>query len=290
MLKLYFQTAENSLFPQSDLPQIISLSRVSDNPNWFYDMHKHDNYCELMFIESGQGNYTLNNIPYTVKTGDVIVLNKNVVHAEASDPNYPLTVWTCSVGNIHLRDMEDNTIIPKNMVPVIPSGELQDAFLHCFQGIYQERTAQRPEFEAMVQMYVCQLLILVQRLAQEAPQYLLHGRGKLLSESIKQYIDMHYAEEISLSKLSNIFHVSTYHIAHEVKRDMGISPINYLIGRRIGEAQRLLTSTDMTVAAISQAVGYANTSYFMKLFQRRVGMTPTHFKEMYILDKQKDTK
>ena len=285
MIKLYFQPPETPMFPQADLPRLISLSCVSDNPNWFYDMHKHDSHCELMFIKEGQGHYTLDNRPYIVKAGDIIALNKGVVHGEASDPAHPLTVWTCSVDNIQIQGLEENQLIPPEIVPVIPSGSLASWFDALFMNIYQERTQQHPGFEAMVQLYVTQMIAMVQRLIQQTPHYLVRSHGKSLSESIKQYIDLHYAENISLTRLSELFHVSAYHIAHEVKRDLGTSPINYLIGRRIGEAQRMLTSTDMTVSSISQAVGYGNISYFMKLFQRRVGVTPSRFRELYILGK-----
>lgn len=78
---------------------------------------------------------------------------------------------------------------------------------------------------------VTQMIAMVQRLIQQTPHYLVRSHGKSLSESIKQYIDLHFAENISLTRLSELFHVSAYHIAHEVKRDLGTSPINYLIGR-----------------------------------------------------------
>lgn len=138
MIKLNFQQPSMPLLQETNLPQVLSISNVCNNPTWFYDMHKHDDYCEIMFIQDGCGTYTLDNIPYSVEKGDIIVINKGVVHAEMSDAVHPLSVWTCSVGNIHLNGMEENKIIQNQFIPVIATGELSSDFERCFQYMYQE--------------------------------------------------------------------------------------------------------------------------------------------------------
>lgn len=96
----------------------------------------------------------------------------------------------------------------------------------------------------------------------------------LLSNSIKAYIDNHYLEEVSLNSLSETLHISPYYLAHVFKESTGFSPIQYIIRRRIGEAQSLLINTNESVTNIAGIVGYDNTSYFTTLFSKTVGMSP----------------
>lgn len=133
---------------------------------------------------------------------------------------------------------------------------------------------------------MCEMLVLIKRCISESSIEIEYDTGKGLSQNVKQYIDENFKEEITLAKLSEVFHMSTYHISHEMRKDIGVSPINYLISRRIGEAQRLLLSSNLTIAEIAYLVGYANTSYFMNLFHKRVGLTPTRFKEIYVMEKE----
>ena len=61
----------------------------------------------------------------------------------------------------------------------------------------------------------------------------------------------------------------------------GISPINYVIDRRLNDAKWLLINTNQSLVSISEKVGYENTSYFSKLFEKRIHYSPLEFREKY---------
>ncbi|HFP9935524.1 TPA: myo-inositol utilization transcriptional regulator ReiD, partial [Escherichia coli] len=69
-------------------------------------------------------------------------------------------------------------------------------------------------------------------------------RHKNLLDSIKAYIDHNFYEPIRLDALATKFNVSPYYVSHEFKRRYGYSPMDYLIKRRLGEAQSLLTTDE----------------------------------------------
>jgi AraC-like DNA-binding protein len=71
-------------------------------------------------------------------------------------------------------------------------------------------------------------------------------------------------------------------LAHVFKESTGFSPIQYIIRRRIGEAQSLLINTNESVTNISGIVGYDNTSYFTTLFSKTVGMSPKKYRQLWI--------
>lgn len=99
-----------------------------------------------------------------------------------------------------------------------------------------------------------------------------------LPVSVKMYIDQNYTEDISLGSIAAEFFISTDHLSHIFKSRFGVSPINYLINRRIIKAQTLLANTSESVNTISGIVGYDNVSYFSTLFRKVVGMTPANFR------------
>ena len=68
--------------------------------------------------------------------------------------------------------------------------------------------------------------------------------GNAFAQRIKDYIDKHFADEFSLQQMADALHVSPYYLAHICKEVTGYSPLQYVLRRRIGEAQTLLITTD----------------------------------------------
>jgi YesN/AraC family two-component response regulator len=59
---------------------------------------------------------------------------------------------------------------------------------------------------------------------------------------------------------------------------MGISPINYLINKRIDESKKLLSTTNYSIRDISSIVGFSNSSYFSQMFKKIAGISPKTFR------------
>lgn len=75
--------------------------------------------------------------------------------------------------------------------------------------------------------------------------------SQTLGFKIKEYIDENYKEDIKLNDIAEKFYLSPYYLSHIFKKEVGFSPIDYLINRRIGESQNLLLTTNMTLSDIS---------------------------------------
>ena len=86
--------------------------------------------------------------------------------------------------------------------------------------------------------------------------------------------------EYTLDQLAEVCHVSKYHLAHAFTEEYGISPINYLISKRIAEAEHLLKTTDFSLSLISNTTGFSSSSYFAQIFKKQKGMSPTEFRKL----------
>ena len=105
----------------------------------------------------------------------------------------------------------------------------------------------------------------------------------MLVNRIGQYIAAHFAEPLTLERMGEELKVSPYHAAHVFKEITGSSPIQYVIRRRMGEAQNLLISTDFSAAQIAAMVGYDSASHFNSIFKRVVGLPPVRFRQWYLV-------
>ena len=99
-----------------------------------------------------------------------------------------------------------------------------------------------------------------------------------LATEVLQHLNLCFAEELSLTELTNRFHVSTSHMIHMFKAQFGLPPIQYMVRRRIGEAQHLLRTTEDSAGDIAGRVGMINRNYFYRMFKRLVGVSPVRYR------------
>lgn len=113
------------------------------------------------------------------------------------------------------------------------------------------------------------------------------ARTPLLDALLMQMAPMAHGFELcapdaafSLTELTNRFHVSTSHMIHMFKAQFGLPPIQYMVRRRIGEAQHLLRTTEDSAGDIGGRVGMINRNYFYRMFKRLVGVSPVRYREV----------
>lgn len=91
---------------------------------------------------------------------------------------------------------------------------------------------------------------------------------------IKNYIDSHYSQNITLDFLSNLTYMNKFHLVHTFTKQIGISPIIYVINKRIQEAKNLLSTTNYSIRDIASIVGFSSSSYFSQMFRKVTGISP----------------
>ncbi len=104
------------------------------------------------------------------------------------------------------------------------------------------------------------------------------SRESPLIKRVTDYIDEHYANNISLKTIAVSFNVNPAYLGQLFIKEKGDTFSNYLNAARIKRAAELLTTTEWDLSAIAEATGYVNQSYFSYLFKKTKGVYPTKFR------------
>ena len=102
------------------------------------------------------------------------------------------------------------------------------------------------------------------------------------------YLDTYYYKNISLDDLSKKFYFSSYYLARKFKEETGYTINQYIINRRMGEAERMLLFEDFSIKEIAKRNGYANVQHFYSTFKKYTGCTPIEFRNFYLKHEQED--
>lgn len=95
---------------------------------------------------------------------------------------------------------------------------------------------------------------------------------------LKEYIEKHLSEELTIATLADQVPMSQFHFARAFKAATGEPPHRYINQRRIERAKILLSLKQLSVAEIAYQTGFSNQSHFTAQFRKNVGMTPKQFR------------
>ena len=157
-------------------------------------------------------------------------------------------------------------------------GEERPNWQRYLQTLDQELRAQKLGYCETSKAHLTLLLISLARLI-EADLASLPLTDDPLVAKVLAYIEAHFREALTLRQIAAQVHRSPAHLTTRVKAQIGQSVMEYVIERRMQEAETLLTTTEKPVSAIGEAVGYPEPSTFSRQFRRRHGLSPTAWRE-----------
>lgn len=96
---------------------------------------------------------------------------------------------------------------------------------------------------------------------------------------VLNYLYLNYPHEISLVELSDRVHVSPEHLSRLFKKEVGESLTSYVSKLRTKKAADLLKTSALSVAEIAMYVGYPDNNYFVKVFKKHYGLTPSAYRK-----------
>ena len=248
----------------------IALSEYGKD--WISLPHSH-NFTEFFYITKGSGTFSVERDTIHVKAGDLIILNPTIEHTEISNPLKPMEYMVFGVEGIQFQTENQGCILLNNT----HKSDLQ----FYFYTLSYEMKRNRPYRDFMCQNILN--IIFTTILRNEALQISLSTDSHLSKECsvAKKYMEENFSENITVETLSSMVHLNKYYFIHKFTKEMGISPINYLIKKRVEESKHLLTSTNYSLSSISQIVGFSSPTYFSQAFKKATNLPPQDYRKKY---------
>lgn len=274
------------LFADQHAPQLLYVSHVrpSTNPHPRI-LHSHEHHLELLLICEGSSEFMIHNQRRKVQQGDLVVYNAGIVHDDLTGPETDVGLYCIAASGIAVPGLKENALIPDDAPCVYPAKERYALIRHLCEIMFETLSEDARDAEILCQSLLQSVLtaaLLTVRHMDAAPSEEI-AEDRILSERVRTYIDAHYTEPINLQTIAEHLHVSPYYMSHVFKKMSGYSPIQYLLRRRIGEAQTLLISTDLPIVEIAMAVGFDTQNYFNAQFTKHVGVPPKKYRENYVI-------
>lgn len=98
---------------------------------------------------------------------------------------------------------------------------------------------------------------------------------------IKNYLEEHYRERLTLDSLSERFYINKFYMSRMFREQFGATVLSYLDQVRVTHAKQLLRFSDLTIEAIGREVGIEDGAYFNRVFKKVEGVSPGEYRRMW---------
>ena len=274
MSRYYYSLGKDQSFIIRGTAKLLNVASSRYGGDWHSVPHTH-NHTELFYIVGGKGQFLIEDQVFPVDVNNLVIINPNISHTEDSLNAQPLEYIVLGIDGVELVTTENSN----GQFCILDHFESAD-ISSCLRNILREMEQKNTGYEDICQAYMEILIIRLMRstaLAVPAePQAVSANRQ---CASVRRYIDLHFKEAPTLEQLAEEAHMNKYYLSHAFKREYGVSPINYMISRRIEESKYLLTETDLSMSQIAQLLGFSSLSYFSQVFRRTQSVTPMEFRQ-----------
>ena len=104
------------------------------------------------------------------------------------------------------------------------------------------------------------------------------GTETSLTSKVKDEIQAHLSESLSLKEIAHRFNVNYSHLSSKFKSETGLNFSAYVNKERMAKARDLLKSTNLYVYEVAKYCGFDNEKYFVNVFKRVIGQTPKEYR------------
>ena len=251
----------------SDVPVIFHHNRVctrSRYANW------HEN-VEILHFTSGTGTVICGDKHVPVCAGDITVIDSGLLHRIESDNE---VLYDCLI--VDEAFCRNNGLHPGTMTfsRVIKDTALAELYNNVAEAFEATDTYRLPALRAATLAFMVALMRDYGEPVKAPPQ-----DANAAARTAIGYIRSHYGEPLDLDRLASEVGLSKYHFIRKFKEATGQTVVSYINAIRIERAERLLREGQFSVAAVAEACGFSNHSYFSKVFYRLRGMLPSEVSE-----------
>ncbi len=247
--------------------QIELYNVTEEHPRYNMQYHWHNKY-EIIYVLSGILNLKLNEKDFTIKKDESIFIPCGIVHGGMPvDCKYICIVFSPSI--IHSCQKSRQIMKTQLNYPTVFNKNL------LMKGIIKDMTKKETGYELSV---IGKLNLLIYNLIKSNNENKMPLNVDF--EKIKpamSYIQENYYKEITLKDVAKAASMSVNYFCKFFKSTTGETSVSYITRYRIEMACEFLLS-GMSVTDTAYACGFNDTSYFINIFKKQIGITPKKYK------------
>lgn len=272
-----YKSEKDNPYRQQPFVEITHMCYIDNLPVWTYPWHDHKDAYEIAIITKGSGHLVIDDQSFPVCVGSVTVIPPDVAHRFTADMDPGMQYYTLRFKSTP-EEGELQTFFHSLGCAVTSGINYMPHIQQTLRLLFNIHHANGGVADSTFQSVSLGLLQLTRTLFTNETMTLRIASKYSLGD-ILSYIQNNREQKITLESLAQKFNISPSHLSRIFSNAYHMSPINYLILSRITYATEYLLKSDLTINEIAERVGYDNPTHFTNMFVKRIGCTPSEYRE-----------
>lgn len=280
----------------SGIEQIIEKKEVSNT------MSVHSTH-ELFYVRSGKLEFITENKKQIIESNTAVIIKPNVGHkvrviTPKADTvalyfgfSKPVNFSSAQPSLESFMDFagSDSSEASENYKAqpyIIISGYYKKSITNVMDRILDEKgNSDLVNHDLMMEILTVELLLTMSRALKhewEESLRVRNGKARELVLIAKDYIDENYERGITVAETASYVFLSQGYFTRAFRDEFGISPMTYLMKKRISKACELLSNPEIKVSGIATQAGFSSPQRFNVAFKKQMDMTPLEYRKMKV--------
>src|SRR5690606_17868851 len=267
------------------LPEALhceSIPQRSRLHQWEILPHRHDAFMQILHIEQGGAEVMFDHIHTKVEGPHALIVPALQIHGFQFSSSIQGSVFT--IVEHHLRQLMSSQDPPFAYPAIVPLDDSPNdrAFTQAAHALLDEFTAPRPGRLPLLQSYLIQMTVHLQRKMSENPH--LHSaspvrRGERHLQRFYRLLASHFRTQHQLAFYAQHLGITTTQLNRICREHKETTALGLINQKLLTEACRDLAYTYLSIKEIALNLGFSDPSYFSRFFSKHLGQSPSEFRE-----------
>lgn len=256
---------------QRDLPGI----EFGEYRHWersrFVAFHSHPGLFQLDYFPDGEGTYRIESEKRAIKSNKLFFVAPGQPHEIKSSAAHPLVNLTIKFRHSCL---DHNFLSPLMEIPAPVVGQIE----RLIREVVSRTVTATADNKYVASLRLAELLVCLYQICQDAH---ISSRVSPVVQQVIRHMFAHYKEPIALADLARMGNMTAEHLCRVFKKDIGVSPFEFLRLLRLEQAKTLLCEGGRNISEVAAMTGFGKSSDMNRCFQKHLKMNSRAYQKRY---------